>query len=62
MIFTYSQEFRRLRIGIGRPPGEIDDRSHDIVSNFVLSRIPPNEMEIYNNNVFPRCKDELLKN
>ncbi|CAG8630473.1 19648_t:CDS:2 [Rhizophagus irregularis] len=56
-----TDEFLRLRIGIGRPPSEIDDRSHDIVSNFVLSRIPPDEMEIYNNDVFPRCKDELFK-
>ncbi|RIA93107.1 peptidyl-tRNA hydrolase [Glomus cerebriforme] len=54
-----TDEFRRLRIGIGRPPN--DDRTHDTVSNFVLSRVPPDEMEIYSNDVFPRCKDELFK-
>ncbi|CAI2167993.1 13689_t:CDS:2 [Funneliformis geosporum] len=51
--------FQRLRIGIGRPPN--DDRSRDTVSDFVLSRIPSNEMEIYKNDIFPKCKDELFK-
>ncbi|CAB4393220.1 peptidyl-tRNA hydrolase [Rhizophagus irregularis] len=56
-----TDEFRRLRIGIGRPPGEINDKTHDIVTDFVLSRVPHNEMETYNSDIFPRCKDELFK-
>ncbi|GBB95572.1 hypothetical protein RclHR1_02570006 [Rhizophagus clarus] len=56
-----TDKFLRLRIGIGRPPDEINDKTHDFVTNFVLSRVPPDEMEIYNNDIFPRCKNELFK-
>ncbi|KAG9306702.1 hypothetical protein G9A89_004249 [Geosiphon pyriformis] len=56
-----TNEFKRLRIGIGRPDREIDDRSHEIISDYVLDRISAAEMEVYTNEVFPRCKEELIK-
>ncbi|CAG8502078.1 20976_t:CDS:2 [Gigaspora rosea] len=56
-----TNQFRRMRIGIGRPPKEIDDRSHDVISSYVLARITNSEMEYYTNEVFPKCKEQLLK-
>ncbi|CAG8533342.1 3286_t:CDS:2 [Acaulospora morrowiae] len=56
-----TDSFRRLRVGIGRPPQNIDDRSHEIISKWVLARIPNKEMEFYTNEIFPKCKDRLLE-
>ncbi|CAG8605803.1 19932_t:CDS:2 [Racocetra fulgida] len=56
-----SKQFRRMRIGIGRPPKDIDDRSHDVISSYVLARITSKEMEYYTKEVFPKCKEQLLK-
>ncbi|CAG8721749.1 15500_t:CDS:2, partial [Dentiscutata erythropus] len=56
-----TNQFRRMRIGIGRPPKEIDDRSHDVISSYVLARITNSEMEFYTKEVFPKCKEQLLK-
>ncbi|CAG8538608.1 8516_t:CDS:2, partial [Cetraspora pellucida] len=56
-----TNQFRRMRIGIGRPPKDIDDRSHDVISSYVLARITSKEMEYYTNEVFPKCKEQLLK-
>ncbi|CAG8436677.1 9013_t:CDS:2 [Diversispora eburnea] len=48
-----TKSFRRLRVGVGRPPGAIDDRSTEIISKWVLARISKNELELYNNEIFP---------
>ncbi|CAG8511507.1 2650_t:CDS:2 [Ambispora leptoticha] len=54
-----TNQFRRLRIGIGRPHST--SRSHDVVSDYVLSHINSTEMQTYKLDVFPRCQQELLK-
>ncbi|KAI9360625.1 peptidyl-tRNA hydrolase-domain-containing protein [Pilaira anomala] len=48
-----SEEFKRVRIGIGRPPANIDDRSYQIVAKFVLSKFTPNEIQQLEKSVYP---------
>ncbi|KAJ1923684.1 hypothetical protein IWQ60_005710 [Tieghemiomyces parasiticus] len=45
--------FRRLRIGIGRPLQ--DDRSRDLVSDFVLGKFTPAERETLENVTYQTC-------
>ncbi|KAG1054412.1 hypothetical protein G6F43_003582 [Rhizopus delemar] len=45
------KDFKRVRIGIGRPP--FDDRSHDIVASFVLSKFNQGEIEQLESLVYP---------
>ncbi|CAG8526199.1 13390_t:CDS:2 [Ambispora gerdemannii] len=54
-----TNQFRRLRIGIGRPSSI--SRSHNVVSDYVLSHIDSTEMQRYKSDVFPRCQQELFK-
>ncbi|CAO3689064.1 hypothetical protein G6F70_001189 [Rhizopus microsporus] len=44
-------EFNRVRIGIGRPPA--DDRSHDVVADYVLNKFTEQEMNQLQTTVFP---------
>ncbi|KAI9255304.1 peptidyl-tRNA hydrolase-domain-containing protein [Sporodiniella umbellata] len=44
-------DFKRVRIGIGRP--KMDDRSHDIVANFVLGKFSSSEIEKLQTSVYP---------
>lgn len=48
-----SHEFKRVRIGIGRPPANIDDRSYEIVAKFVLGKFSPNEIQQLEKSVYP---------
>ncbi|CAO3663114.1 unnamed protein product [Rhizopus stolonifer] len=55
-------DFKRVRIGIGRPPAEMDDRSHDIVANFVLSKFSQSEIEKLESSIYPLwTKDQGLE-
>ncbi|RHZ86404.1 hypothetical protein Glove_51g39 [Diversispora epigaea] len=62
MDLLNTKSFRRLRVGVGRPPAAIDDRSTEIISKWVLARISKKELEFYNNEIFPNCKEYLFKN
>lgn len=48
-----TNEFKRVRIGIGRPPADIDDRSYDVVAGFVLSKFTQSEMSKLEDIVYP---------
>lgn len=48
-----STEFNRVRIGIGRPPPEIDDRSYDVVADFVLGKFTQGEILKLEDKVYP---------
>lgn len=48
-----TQEFKRVRIGIGRPPPEIDDRSYDVVASFVLGKFTQGEITKLEEVVYP---------
>lgn len=48
-----TKDFKRVRIGIGRPPANIDDRSNEIVAKFVLSKFNENELHQLNQLVYP---------
>lgn len=48
-----TNEFKRVRIGIGRPPADIDDRSYDVVAGFVLSKFTQSEMSKLEDVVYP---------
>ena len=48
-----TNEFKRVRIGIGRPPADIDDRSYDVVAGFVLSKFTQSEMARLEDVVYP---------
>ncbi|KAI9032719.1 peptidyl-tRNA hydrolase-domain-containing protein [Phycomyces nitens] len=48
-----SDNFKRVRIGIGRPPDDPSDRSHDAVADFVLSRFTSSEMSVLEKEVYP---------
>ncbi|KAK9728987.1 hypothetical protein K7432_000625 [Basidiobolus ranarum] len=52
-----TDEFQRLRIGIGRPPK--DDRSPAIVSKFVLGKFRPGETDILESQVYPLCTEQI---
>ncbi|KAI8987704.1 peptidyl-tRNA hydrolase [Mycotypha africana] len=63
--------FKRVRIGIGRPPPEIDDRSYEVVAAFVLGKFTAEEIEKLEKEVYPMwtknqglellCQSELIK-
>jgi PTH1 family peptidyl-tRNA hydrolase len=48
-----TNEFKRVRIGIGRPPADIDDRSYDAVVGFVLGKFTQSEMDKLEQVVYP---------
>ncbi|GAN07720.1 peptidyl-tRNA hydrolase [Mucor ambiguus] len=48
-----TNEFKRVRIGIGRPPADIDDRSYDVVAGFVLSKFTQSEISKLEDVVYP---------
>lgn len=48
-----TNEFKRVRIGVGRPAAEIDDRSYQVVANFVLGKFTPKELEKLEQVVYP---------
>lgn len=48
-----TNEFKRVRIGIGRPPADIDDRSYDIVAKFVLGKFSQVELTKLEDVVYP---------
>lgn len=48
-----TNEFNRVRIGIGRPPAHIDDRSYEVVAGFVLSKFTPTEITKLEQVVYP---------
>lgn len=48
-----TNEFKRVRIGVGRPSAEIDDRSYDVVANYVLGKFTPNEISKLEKIVYP---------
>ncbi|CAG8587366.1 4800_t:CDS:2 [Paraglomus brasilianum] len=56
-----TDQFHRLRIGIGRPPSHIDDRSHAVVSSYVLRAFTRAEKDMLLNEVFPKSKDEVIR-
>jgi PTH1 family peptidyl-tRNA hydrolase len=66
-----SDDFKRLRIGIGRPPKDVDDRSFDIVADYVLGKLTDAEFKALEEHVYPLLtsdglnhlclKDQLLK-
>jgi peptidyl-tRNA hydrolase, PTH1 family len=55
-----TDDFKRLRIGIGRPPKEIDDRSFDVVADFVLGKLTEAEMKALQESVYPLLTGEAL--
>ncbi|KAG0347341.1 peptidyl-tRNA hydrolase protein 1 [Podila humilis] len=54
-----TQHFRRLRVGIGRPP--VISRSSDVVSNHVLGKFKPLEVEKLKDLVYPLVGDEIIR-
>ncbi|CEP11432.1 hypothetical protein [Parasitella parasitica] len=48
-----TNEFKRVRIGIGRPPADIDDRSYDVVAGYVLSKFTQSEISKLEDLVYP---------
>ncbi|KAI7899560.1 peptidyl-tRNA hydrolase-domain-containing protein [Cokeromyces recurvatus] len=57
-----THEFKRVRIGIGRPPAEIDDRSYEVVAGFVLAKFTQNEIDKLEEVVYPMwTKDQGLE-
>ncbi|KAI9487562.1 MAG: peptidyl-tRNA hydrolase-domain-containing protein [Benjaminiella poitrasii] len=48
-----TNEFKRVRVGIGRPPADIDDRSYEVVAGFVLSQFTQSEMDKLEEAVYP---------
>ncbi|KAI8365349.1 peptidyl-tRNA hydrolase-domain-containing protein [Radiomyces spectabilis] len=48
-----TNEFKRVRIGIGRPPTDAGNRSPDIVADYVLSKFTPSEMDTLMHQVYP---------
>jgi len=55
-----TDEFKRLRIGIGRPPKEVDDRSFDIVADYVLGKLTDQEMKVLQDSVYPLLTGDAL--
>jgi len=56
-----TQHFRRLRVGIGRPTKQSGNRDQDVVSNFVLGKFKPLEMEKLEDLVYDLAHDEVLR-
>jgi len=54
-----SQHFKRLRIGIGRPP--FNSRASDLVADYVLSKFKPSELEVLEEHVFDKASDEIIR-
>ncbi|KAI7897025.1 peptidyl-tRNA hydrolase-domain-containing protein [Mucor mucedo] len=48
-----TNEFKRVRIGVGRPAAEIDDRSYGVVANFVLGKFTTKELDMLEKTVYP---------
>lgn len=57
-----TDDFKRLRIGIGRPPKEVDDRSFDVVADFVLGKLTEAEMKALQDSVYPLLTGDALNN
>ncbi|KAI9283753.1 peptidyl-tRNA hydrolase-domain-containing protein [Umbelopsis sp. AD052] len=55
-----TDDFKRLRIGIGRPPKDIDDRSFDVVADFVLGKLTEPEMKALQEIVYPLFTGDAL--
>ncbi|KAI8580938.1 hypothetical protein K450DRAFT_235341 [Umbelopsis ramanniana AG] len=55
-----TDDFKRLRIGIGRPPKDIDDRSFDVVADFVLGKLTEAEMKALQESVYPLLTGDAL--
>ncbi|KAF9291772.1 peptidyl-tRNA hydrolase protein 1 [Linnemannia elongata] len=51
--------FRRLRVGIGRPP--VSDRSPKVVAGFVMGRFKPLEVEKLEELVYHKAGDEIIR-
>ncbi|KAF9184836.1 peptidyl-tRNA hydrolase protein 1 [Haplosporangium sp. Z 767] len=54
-----TQHFKRLRVGIGRPP--IPDRSPKVVAGFVLGRFKPLEIEQLEHLVYEKAGNEIIR-
>ncbi|KAK3818458.1 MAG: peptidyl-tRNA hydrolase [Benniella sp.] len=54
-----SQHFKRLRIGIGRPP--FKSRASDLVADYVLSKFKRSELEVLEEHVFDKAADEIIR-
>ncbi|KAL1916367.1 uncharacterized protein VTP21DRAFT_5984 [Calcarisporiella thermophila] len=52
-----TDKFTRLRIGIGRPPASTDDRSFNVVSDYVLGEITSAEMRTVQEKVWPWVRE-----
>jgi PTH1 family peptidyl-tRNA hydrolase len=48
-----TNEFKRVRIGIGRPSADVDDRSYDVVAGFVLGKFTHDEISKLEEVVYP---------
>lgn len=57
--FLGSQHFKRLRIGIGRPP--FKTRAPDHVADYVLSKFKPSELEVLEEHIYPKACDEIIR-
>ena len=53
-----SEDFPRIRVGIGRPQGEKQSMSEDAIVNYVLSDFSPQEEEIVKS-VIPRVAEAI---
>lgn len=56
----HTDEFKRLRIGIGRPPKETDDRSFDVVADYVLGKLTDTELKALQDSVYPLLTGDAL--
>ncbi|KAF9113083.1 peptidyl-tRNA hydrolase protein 1 [Mortierella sp. AM989] len=54
-----TQQFKRLRVGIGRPPN--NDRSSNFIASYVLGRFKPLEVEKLEELVYDKAGDEIIK-
>ncbi|KAF9083350.1 peptidyl-tRNA hydrolase protein 1 [Mortierella sp. AD031] len=54
-----TERFRRLRIGIGRPP--VKDRDHKTVAGYVLGRFKPLEIVQLEELVYDKAGDEIIR-
>ncbi|KAG0244242.1 peptidyl-tRNA hydrolase [Mortierella sp. GBAus27b] len=57
--YLKTQHYKRLRIGIGRPP--FNSRGSDVVADYVLGRFSPSELETLEEIVFPKAGDEIIR-
>ncbi|KAG0179495.1 peptidyl-tRNA hydrolase protein 1 [Apophysomyces sp. BC1034] len=48
-----SDDFKRVRIGIGRPPNADGNRSPDVVADYVLSKFTSNEISVLKAESYP---------